>query len=594
MQRQRYDKIDSDFGLYDVTESPRYAISESFVLGQRLYDDENQVDSFGNKYDFTKNTKRTHVDAGLIVYPQYVELGNYVWKDTNEDGLQNDDEKGIPNVEVVLYKFNPDVESKVYELDENNQAIGTKIVKGKWEVCLDGNGKVMKVKTDANGKYAFKVLAYNLDPNSEHYLQLNHYRVKITLNEDIKWSPFKVGNDKTLDSNGYWGGNILDILVKDNQELPDIDEELPDIDEELPDIDGETPNIDGETPDTDGETPDTDGETPNVDEGDLSTDEGQDADMDTPIDDQTPDVDDETVDVDESLDDNPSDETSEDTSLTDEEDLEGLESEALNSEDELNSIQLFTENDEIDDDETDGNSEEDDDKPNIIIPEFDANGISPFKTPIGNIFGMSLDGYSVISDEFEIAKVYMEPEDKDVIDAIMSILVRIAKGETSQSSTLAECVTVEGSMEYFDDGDTDDTGDIGDSGDTGNPDNPTDTIDNTDDVLDNEDEEIVVKEREYVDFRSVHSDDTIDIGIVNKEIEPEPEEPDAPDNPNPIVPEEPEKPEPPKKPDEPVKENTPSVSTSDEANVGTYMWSTAISGLAMVYLVILERKRRRG
>ena len=582
-----YDKIDSDFGLYDVTESPRYAISESFVLGQRLYDDENQVDSFGNKYDFTKNTKRTHVDAGLIVYPQYVELGNYVWKDTNEDGLQNDDEKGIPNVEVVLYKFNPDVESKVYELDENNQAIGTKIVKGKWEVCLDGNGKVMKVKTDANGKYAFKVLAYNLDPNSEHYLQLNHYRVKITLNEDIKWSPFKVGNDKTLDSNGYWGGNILDILVKDNQELPDIDEELPDIDEELPDIDGETPNIDGETPDIDGETP-------NVDEGDPSTDEGQDADMDTPIDDQTPDVDGETVDVDESLDDNPSDETSEDTSLTDEEDLEGLESEALNSEDELNSIQLFTENDEIDDDETDGNSEEDDDKPNIIIPEFDANGISPFKTPIGNIFGMSLDGYSVISDEFEIAKVYMEPEDKDVIDAIMSILVRIAKGETSQSSTLAECVTVEGSMEYFDDGDTDDTGDIGDSGDTGTPDNPTDTIDNTDDVLDNEDEEIVVKEREYVDFRSVHSDDTIDIGIVNKEIEPEPEEPDAPDNPNPIVPEEPEKPEPPKKPDEPVKENTPSVSTSDEANVGTYMWSTAISGLAMVYLVILERKRRRG
>ena len=81
---------------------------------------------------------------------------------------------------------------------------------------------------------------------------------------------------------------------------------------------------------------------------------------------------------------------------------------------------------------------------------------------------------------------------------------------------------------------------------------------------------------------------------MNKEIEPEPEEPDAPDNPNPIVPEEPEKPEPPKKPDEPVKENTPSVSTSDEANVGTYMWSTAISGLAMVYLVILERKRRRG
>ncbi len=108
--------------------------------------------------------------------------------------------------------------------------------------------------------------------------------------------------------------------------------------------------------------------------------------------------------------------------------------------------------------------------------------------------------------------------------------------------------------------------------------------------LDNDDEEVVVKEREYVDFKSVHSDDTIDIGIVNKEIEPEPEEPDAPYNPDPIVPEEPEKPE----PDEPVKENTPSVSTSDEANVGTYMYSTAISGLAMVYLFILERKRRRG
>lgn len=257
----------------------------------------------------------------------------------------------------------------------------------------------------------------------------------------------------------------------------------------------------------------------------------------------------------------------------------------MNLEVELNSEQKLDEetSEEESDDEKPDDSENDENKPEVSVPEFDKNGVNPFNSPVGNIFGITLDGNSIISDEFEIAKVYMEPEEKDAMEAILSVLVKMANGESSQSSTSAQCVTVEGSLEYFEDKeDTEDT-----------------TV-NSEDAQDAAGEDVeVVKEREYIDFRSVHSDDTIDIGVAEKE-DPEPEEPEDP-TPDPIPEPDPEPEEPTPAPpniiieeDKPVLERTSYVRTSDTSKVEKYTWMTTMSGLMVLYLMILERKRKRG
>ena len=41
------------------------------------------------------------IDSGFYKTPKY-SVGDYVWEDTNKDGIQDDNEKGISNVKVTL------------------------------------------------------------------------------------------------------------------------------------------------------------------------------------------------------------------------------------------------------------------------------------------------------------------------------------------------------------------------------------------------------------------------------------------------------------------------------------------------------------
>ncbi len=70
------------------------------------------------------------VDAGLCLVPQTASLGDYVWLDTNKDGLQDADEQGVAGVTVTL-------------IDQNGRGVATQ-------------------QTDADGKYLFD----DLDPGS--------------------------------------------------------------------------------------------------------------------------------------------------------------------------------------------------------------------------------------------------------------------------------------------------------------------------------------------------------------------------------------------------------------------------------------------
>jgi hypothetical protein len=350
----KQDDADSDFGIVDMESNPLMAVSESFVLGKRLYADETQTDGFGNQYDFTKYTTRTHVDAGLIAYSPYVKIGDYVWDDHDQDGIQDQDENGIADVRVVLYRFNPDIISDVYILDENNTAVGTEQISGKWEVCKDASGNVIETKTDKNGKYTFKVLAYDNDPDSPHYREPYHYRAMIYYEGDGAWSPMSQGTDSSIDSNGYWSEKVLDIDVISDSSVKS------------------------------------------------------------------------------------------------------------------------------------GNSGDSEDSNESAIPQF-GEGILPFNTPVGNIYGIELSAHTAISKEFEIAMVYtLSGSFSTGKDLDLEVYNQIYQGAKAQKATDAQCTLVKGSEVFFN------------SEQSAGMNNPIN---------------LPAQEKEYVDFRLLHCDYTVDFGI---------------------------------------------------------------------------------
>lgn len=74
----QYDRTDNDFGLIDAYGSPRTDVTDPMILGDRLYpDDEDQVDFYGNKYDFCTNSYIHNIDEGLICAIRYLQIMNW-------------------------------------------------------------------------------------------------------------------------------------------------------------------------------------------------------------------------------------------------------------------------------------------------------------------------------------------------------------------------------------------------------------------------------------------------------------------------------------------------------------------------------------
>ncbi|WP_235296444.1 SdrD B-like domain-containing protein, partial [Portibacter marinus] len=90
--------------------------------------DADPATGFTNNIMLMTGDSNQDVDAGLFL-PAFI--GNYVWNDENGDGLQGDDENGIPGVTVTL-------------TDENGNEV------------LDVNGNIVgNETTDGNGEYSF-------------------------------------------------------------------------------------------------------------------------------------------------------------------------------------------------------------------------------------------------------------------------------------------------------------------------------------------------------------------------------------------------------------------------------------------------------
>ncbi|HAY1513184.1 TPA: MSCRAMM family adhesin SdrD, partial [Staphylococcus aureus] len=123
-----------------------------------------ELDSNGLSSVITVNGK-DNLSADLGIYKPKYNLGDYVWEDTNKNGIQDQDEKGISGVTVTL---------------------------------KDENGNVLKtVTTDADGKYKFTDLGNG------------NYKVEFTTPEGYTPTTVTSGSDIEKDSNGLTTTGVI-------------------------------------------------------------------------------------------------------------------------------------------------------------------------------------------------------------------------------------------------------------------------------------------------------------------------------------------------------------------------------------------------
>ena len=96
--------------LQNGTYTVEFAIPDNYTPSPANNSTNDAIDSDGERDGTRKvvvakgtinNADNMTVDTGFYLTPKY-NVGDYVWEDTNKDGIQDDNEKGISGVKVTL------------------------------------------------------------------------------------------------------------------------------------------------------------------------------------------------------------------------------------------------------------------------------------------------------------------------------------------------------------------------------------------------------------------------------------------------------------------------------------------------------------
>ena len=124
------------------------------------------------------------LDAGLVPTPEPAGLGDFVFEDTDGDGIQDAGEDGVSGVLVKLQ--NPD---------------GTAV--------LDENGAPLTTTTDGDGKYAFTGLVPG------------EYKVMFVAPDGFEFTTQDAGTDDALDSDANPTNGMTQTVVLESGEFND-------------------------------------------------------------------------------------------------------------------------------------------------------------------------------------------------------------------------------------------------------------------------------------------------------------------------------------------------------------------------------------
>ncbi|SEM70619.1 serine-aspartate repeat-containing protein C/D/E, partial [Staphylococcus hominis] len=170
-------RVDIDLNRSNMNKGKRYIITQAVKpSGTGNVTTNYELTRYGNqesRYSTgTKSTTVSYINGSSTAQgdnPTY-SLGDYVWLDKNKDGIQNDDEKGIPGVYVIL---------------------------------KDSNKKeLQRATTDDTGHYQFD------------NLQNGTYNVEFVIPNNYTPSPSNTIDNDTIDSDGQKDGNSNVVVAK--------------------------------------------------------------------------------------------------------------------------------------------------------------------------------------------------------------------------------------------------------------------------------------------------------------------------------------------------------------------------------------------
>ena len=162
------------------------------------------------------------VNAGFITRTSKASIGNYIWSDLNRDGIQDEDEPGLENIELQLERYkqkrNPEVQAKVgkeFSFFSLFRRSSPKVAPIEWDLDLDFDSYT--VSTNSDGKYNF----LNLPAFEEDDEYVYGYRVKV-VNMPFMMTPTILVDDQDesivshLSTDGYIG-EMITLESKDER-----------------------------------------------------------------------------------------------------------------------------------------------------------------------------------------------------------------------------------------------------------------------------------------------------------------------------------------------------------------------------------------
>ncbi|WP_176747533.1 SdrD B-like domain-containing protein, partial [Staphylococcus sp. HMSC056D08] len=170
-------RLDIDLNRSNMNKGKRYIITQSVrPSGTGNVITNYELTQYGNKASRyptgTKSTIVSYINGSSTAQgdnPTY-SLGDYVWLDKNKDGIQDDNEKGIEGVYVILK-------------DSNNK-------------------ELQRVTTDESGHYQFD------------NLQNGTYNVEFVIPNNYTPSPSNTSDNDAIDSDGQKDGNKNVVVAK--------------------------------------------------------------------------------------------------------------------------------------------------------------------------------------------------------------------------------------------------------------------------------------------------------------------------------------------------------------------------------------------